>query len=63
MDESEKDPAEEKAEDRRRPRRASLPAPEGSDPNPHDPPTERRPDGENDARLRADRPPHWDRGA
>lgn len=43
----------------RRPRRASLPAPEGSDPEPYDPPLERRSEGENDARLLGDRPPHW----
>ncbi len=43
----------------RRPRRASLPAPEGSDPEPYDPPAEERAETENDARLRADRPPHW----
>ncbi|WP_449283155.1 hypothetical protein [Leucobacter sp.] len=43
----------------RRPRRASLPAPAGSDPEPHDPPVEQRAESENDARLRADRPPHW----
>lgn len=46
-------------EDRRKPRRASLPAPEGSDPEPYDPPAEKRPESENDARLRTDRPPHW----
>ena len=49
----------EQGEDRRKPRRASLPAPEGSDPEPYDPPVEERPESENDARLRADRPPHW----
>ncbi|RGE18976.1 hypothetical protein [Leucobacter sp. wl10] len=43
----------------RRPRRATLPAPEGSDPEPRDPPAEQRGSDENDARLREDRPPHW----
>lgn len=47
----------------RRSRRASRPGPVGSDPEPHDPPLEARSDGENDERLRADRPPHWDQGA
>lgn len=51
------DPLPEKAT--RVPRRASLPAPEGSDPEPFDPPTEARPETENDARLREDKPPHW----
>lgn len=40
-------------------RRASLPAPEGSDPAPHDPPVERRREEENDERLLKDVPPHW----
>ena len=40
-------------------RRASLPAPEGSDPSPYDPPTAARPERENDERLKAERPPHW----
>ncbi|MFV0433354.1 MAG: hypothetical protein ACK5LO_05175 [Leucobacter sp.] len=53
------EPAGQPGETRRRPRRASLPAPAGSDPAPHDPPTERRSERENDERLRADRPPHW----
>lgn len=44
---------------RRRRRRASLPAPAGSDPHPYDPPLEPREDGENDERLRIDKPPHW----
>lgn len=44
-------------------RRASLPAPAGSDPSPYDPPLEPRSQGENDDRLKADRPPHWDQGA
>lgn len=43
----------------RRRRRATLPAPEGSDPAPYDPPAERRSEHENDARLLGDRPPHW----
>lgn len=43
----------------RRRRRASLPAPAGSDPEPYDPPVEQRDEAENDARLRGDRPPHW----
>ncbi|MFT4232026.1 MAG: hypothetical protein QM606_04510 [Leucobacter sp.] len=43
----------------RRPRRASLPAPAGSDPDPYDPPQAPRTEGENDARLLGDRPPHW----
>lgn len=43
----------------RRRRRASLPAPEGSDPVPEDPARGPRRDDENDARLREDRPPHW----
>lgn len=43
----------------RRRRRASLPAPPGSDPEPYDPPVEPRGEAENDERLRADRPPHW----
>ncbi len=51
--------SDEQAENRRRPRRATRPAPEGSDPEPYDPPTEPRVDGENDARLREDKPPHW----
>lgn len=45
--------------DRRRPRRATLAAPIGSDPEPHDPPLEPRNNNENDDRLNADRPPHW----
>lgn len=43
----------------RRRRRVSQRAPEGSDPHPFDPPVEPRSSGENDERLRADRPPHW----
>lgn len=43
----------------RRRRRASRPAPPGSDPAPYDPPTEPRASGENDDRLKSDRPPHW----
>ncbi|QBE49514.1 hypothetical protein [Leucobacter triazinivorans] len=43
----------------RRRRRVTRPAPAGSDPEPADPPLERRSESENDARLRADRPPHW----
>lgn len=43
----------------KRRRRASRPAPEGSDPEPYDPPTEQRSERENDARLLGDRPPHW----
>lgn len=44
---------------KRQPRRASLPAPAGSDPKPSDPPQELRPEAENDDRLTADKPPHW----
>ena len=40
-------------------RRATTPPPPGSDPAPYDPPTQARPDSENDARLREDKPPHW----
>ena len=43
----------------RRRRRVTQAAPEGSDPHPFDPPTAARAEGENDDRLRADRPPHW----
>lgn len=45
--------------DRRRPRRASTPAPAGSDPSPDDPTLEPRSAVENDERLLGDRPPHW----
>lgn len=48
-----------RAADRRRPRRASLPAPPGSDTTPEAPVTETRAEGENDERLQRDRPPHW----
>lgn len=57
-----REPGEERpheAKGRRRPRRASLPAPVGSDPAPEDPALDPRRDDENDARLREDRPPHW----
>lgn len=50
---------ERSAVDRRRPRRASTPAPAGSDPSPEDPTLEPRSASENDDRLRQDRPPHW----
>lgn len=43
----------------KRHRRVTQAAPEGSDPHPYDPPNSPRPSGENDERLRADRPPHW----
>jgi hypothetical protein len=43
----------------RKRRRVTQPAPEGSDPHPFDPPSEPRSAGENDDRLKADRPPHW----
>lgn len=43
----------------RRRRRVTQGGPEGSDPHPFDPPTAPRAEGENDDRLRADRPPHW----
>lgn len=46
-------------QDRRARRRASLPAPAGTDPAPHDPPVEPRAERENDSRLQADKPPHW----
>lgn len=48
-----------KTQDRRAPRRATLPAPAGSDPAPYDPPLEPRRESENDDRLQGDRPPHW----
>lgn len=55
-----RDPAEQPPTRRgRASRRASLPAPQGSDPEPYDPPVERRSEAENDARLLGDRPPHW----
>jgi hypothetical protein len=54
-----RDPAGRAAPDRRGPRRASTPAPAGSDPEPLDPPTEPRSERENDERLLGDRPPHW----
>lgn len=50
---------EPEAPKRRKPRRASLPAAEGTDPEPYDPPAEPRGATENDDRLKADRPPHW----
>ena len=53
------DGADRRARVPRRSRRASLPAPAGSDPEPYDPPVERRSAAENDARLLGDRPPHW----
>lgn len=40
-------------------RRASLPAPPGTDASPEDPVTSQRERGENDDRLAADKPPHW----
>lgn len=43
----------------RRPRRAIRPAPEGTDPEPYDPPSAPRSESENDQRLRDDKPPHW----
>lgn len=43
---------------RRRHRRATTPPPVGSDPTPIEEP-DRHPEGENDARLRADVPPHY----
>lgn len=43
----------------RRRRRATTSPPPGSDPAPYDPPTKARPESENDARLRDDKPPHW----
>ncbi len=43
----------------RRPRRARLEAPAGTDPEPYDPPVAPREPEENDARLREDVPPHW----
>ncbi len=59
------EPTSQRGEDRgarapgRRGRRATTPPPPGSDPAPYDPPTEVRPESENDARLRDDKPPHW----
>jgi len=43
---------------RRRRRRVSTPPPPGSDPEPLEEP-DRHAEGENDARLRADKPPHY----
>ena len=40
-------------------RRAILHGPAESDPTPEDPVREQHAPDENDARLRADRPPHW----
>lgn len=40
-------------------RRVTQAAPEGSDPHPFDPPEAPRSTGENDDRLKADKPPHW----
>ena len=51
-------PSDTQAGTRRR-RRVTQAAPKGSDPHPFDPPTAPRAQGENDDRLRADRPPHW----
>lgn len=41
-------------------RRVTQAAPDGSDPHPFDPPEVPRSESENDDRLRADVPPHWD---
>lgn len=40
-------------------RRATLPAPPGTDASPEDPITAQRESGENDERLAGDKPPHW----
>jgi hypothetical protein len=43
---------------RRRRRRVTTPPPPGSDPTPAEEP-DQHPEGENDARLRDDKPPHY----
>ncbi|WP_309713610.1 hypothetical protein [Pseudolysinimonas sp.] len=43
---------------RRRRRRVTTPPPPGSDPTPVEEP-DQRPEGENDSRLRDDKPPHY----